>query len=208
MNGTIAIINRGEHCDELVDWLWQQPRDVHVVRPRGREIARQRNRAIDEMRGDFVLFVDSNCVPPVDALDRLLACDADIVGGVIVESRPPWEVCAVRSERPWRRFTAADVDDGVEYDAVALGTGCLLVHQHVFVPMERPYFRVGQRDAELLTEDTDFCLLARARGFRLTLHGGVRVGHVIRGLVFASDDAYHVRWPEMAYTEPIENYAA
>src|SRR3990172_4735244 len=82
--GTIAIINKGWLADGLVGWLHTQPEDLHLVRPVGRDgnIAAQRNRAVEEMQGDWLLFVDSDCIPPVRARLQLITRGLPLVGGL------------------------------------------------------------------------------------------------------------------------------
>lgn len=217
MNGTIAVINTGTISDECVAWLWAQPRSLHLVRPRAvstrdggiktREIAAQRNAAVEEMRGDFILFVDSDNVPPADALPRMLAHRWPLVSGVILERRPPFSVCAVAGDGPWRRVFLSDLPETGGLPVFTCGTGCLLVKRSVFDRLLRPYFRVGQYDMEHLTEDTDFTTRARLSGIAPLLACDVRVGHVFSMLSYADDESYWLHFDGVDYRERAEAYA-
>jgi len=63
---------------------------VHDAARRGPAWAR--NQGIDRSRGDCVAFLDDDCVPPDDWLERLVAAlhrfDADVVGGTYAETDP------------------------------------------------------------------------------------------------------------------------
>ena len=206
MRGTIVILNEGRISDETVAWLREQPRDWWIERPRGEQIAQQRNEGIEKMVGECVVFVDSDSVPPLDAIERLLAYNVELIGGVVLERRPPFDVCAVRTLTPWTRITLAETVDMIAaMPVVAVGTGCMLIKRSLIERMTPPYFQVGQRVRDLLTEDTDFCLRAFRHGAQPYLACDVRVGHATRAIVYPHEDGkLWVRWEDTPYLEPLE----
>jgi len=181
MHGTIAVLTgRGPACDELDAWLAAQPAEVTILRLRTNQIAWARNECARRMVGDWILYVDADCVPPAPALPTLLDRGLPLVGGVVVERRAPFEVCAVKSLEPFARLALEELpDDGSTLPVPAIGTGCLLVRRRVFEVLPAPWFRCGQLPGapDLLGEDLDFCLRAAAVGFPAHLDTAVRVGH-------------------------------
>ena len=185
LDGVVGILTgtRPSICDELHAWLdtLPPPPAVERVRQPGNQIAWQRNQVVKrmyEMDKPWVLFVDADCVPPRGALEALLATGRALISGVVLERVEPFEVCAVRSFEPHERWTVADVVARPEPFAVpSVGTGCLLVRRQVFDRVPAPWFRCGQVNPEVLSEDLDFCLRAAAAGFLPHLHPRVLVGH-------------------------------
>lgn len=180
--GTVAILHRGLVDGDLLHWVRTLPTDVALLTPHGNQIPRQRNLAAAASRlGDWLCFVDSDTVMPPGALPALLAADADLVGAICLQRYPPWRVCAVRSADPAAparvRLAQLPRDGLVPVDAV--GTGCCLIRRAVFEAVEFPWFRCGQVVPDLLLEDSDFCLRAKAVGIQPHLHAGVRAGHAL-----------------------------
>lgn len=208
MIGTVAIIHRGVVCDELVPWLRALPRDVHLMRERGYEIAAQRNTAVRAMRGAWLLFIDSDSVPTHRTLDRLLEYERPVIGATIIDRRSH-TVCATKTFEPTVRLTLDEV--ALERGAIAVlavGTGCLLVRRRVFEALREPWFTCGQLVNDCITEDTEFCLRAAEVGYPSYLACDVRVGHVVSGVVWPSDDGVpRVQWDGFEYAESVEALA-
>lgn len=203
-SGTIAVLNRGEIIVELDDWLGMMreryPGQVFVTKPRGNQIARGRNLAVDRSRGHWLLFVDSDVLPPLDAVERLLAHDAAIVGSVVYERYP------IRVDGRVRFPVAASLDGRKLFDedvkvsnglmrVSTVGMACTLIRREVFMRLEMPYFRCGQIELDMLTEDTEFCLRAFAAAKVETyLDCEVRAGHRADAILWPGRDGQ--RWVE------------
>ena len=201
MRGLVSIINRGTVDRNLLHWVRSLPTWVALGVPAGNHIPHSRNVAAAETEPDFVLYVDSDSHPPLDALARLLAWDVPLVGGVVCERFPPWRVCAVRSMSPPSRIELADIPREGLVPVAALGTGCLLVRRPVFAALAPPWFRCGQIIPDLLLEDTDFCFRAKDAGFQPYLDAGLRVGHSIGGVVWPGRNGRPwVAWRDAADT--------
>ena len=139
---------------------------------------------MDSVRNDIVahflrsdhtalLMIDDDVVPPEDVL-RLTEVDADIAAipypmfrgenfpfpCVFLPGSTPDKL--TYPEQPWM------VRGRVE--AAAVGTGCMLIHRHVLEhPDLHPPFMLRVNDDGVMTasEDVEFCLRARAAGFRI-----------------------------------------
>lgn len=209
--GTVGILTgRGPAIDELGAWLDALPPDIAVLRKAGNQVAWQRNRICEEFRGDWLLFVDADCVPPPGALDRLLAHDAPVVSGVVLERRVPFRVCAVRSLEPFRRLSLLDLPASGLLPVTAVGAGCLLIRRPVIAALGPHVFRCGQIAGapDLLAEDLDFSLRAAEAGFPPLLDCGVRVGHRVEALLWPGEQGAMVQWEggdgnRVPYREPL-----
>lgn len=209
--GTVGILTgRGPAIDELGAWLDALPADVAVLRKAGNQVAWQRNQLCREFRGDWLLFVDADCVPPPRALGQLLAHGVPLVSGVVLERRVPFRVCAVRSLEPFRRIDLLDLPASGLLPVTAAGTGCLLIRRPVVEALGPHVFRCGQIAGapDLLAEDLDFSLRAAEAGFPVLLDCAVRVGHRIDAILWPSETGVHVQWEggdgnRVPYREPL-----
>jgi hypothetical protein len=209
VEGTIAIISRGDWASGLGDWAFRQdPSRLHLVRMEGNQIARQRNEAVQAMEGDWILMVDSDCVPEVHAPWRLASLNLSVVGGVIYDRKFPNDACAVKSLEPFIRYRMAELPRSLGVIPVpALGTGCLWVRRYVFEKMKGPeYFKVGQLVSDLLTEDTQFCFDVAAAGFPVFLDCETRVGHNVRGTLYPGDEGEAlIQWEGTHFMMPLRD---
>lgn len=187
--GTVVIIHRSQVDPNLVHWVRQLPSNVLLGLPRGNQIPAQRNLGVADNPGEFILFVDSDSVPPYDTLERLLAWNVEVVGAVVCERFPPWKVCAVKSMDPPARWMLADLPRQGLIPVPALGTGCLLVRRAVFDQLAPPWFQCGQIISDMMLEDSHFCLrVKRELGIQPFLDASVRCGHVFEGVVWPGRD--------------------
>lgn len=126
-------------------------------------------RALD-FGADWLLFIDSDMIFPMDALMRLIAHDKDIVGATYNKRVHPYETLG-RFVGPGR-----DISGGGLIEAELLPGGFLLVRASVFKALSDPmrqqqiWFREHYDEAEpnrCISEDYAFCIAARAKGFRI-----------------------------------------
>ncbi len=208
MTFAVAIIHRGSLCEELVSWLRMLPADVPIIRARGDEIAAQRNACVRSLprRCDALLFVDSDMVPTPDALSRLFTyADRHAVLSAVMLDRRTHEVCATRTFEPTVRYRLDELPTTGAVPVLAAGTGFMLIRREVFSAVGEPWFTCGQLVADCITEDTEFCLRAAEHGFIPHLVCDARVGHVVRGVLWPSDDnVVRVQWDGTPWSESIE----
>lgn len=201
-NGTIAVLQRTELLSELDDWLVKQfetyPGQLYLRKPRGNQIPRMRNQAVEEMWGSWILFVDSDCHPQSDTLPRLLACEKEIVGAKVLERYSPFAIAATftPAQGPTQKYTVQTVPKHGLHLVTTLGMACTLIQRSVFQRLEPPWFRAGQISPEFLMEDTDFCLRARREaGIEAFLDCDVAAGHKTEGILWPGKDGKRwVQW--------------
>lgn len=217
VRGTVAILTGGGAPNpELVKWIRHLPSDVVLEEIPGNNIAWQRNEAVRRFEGDYLLFCDHDSVPPMHALSQMEQYpEIGVLGGVVLERRAPFEVCAIRHLEPYRRVRVEELPpDGVA-PVVSVGTGFLRIQRWVFERMDTPHwFRCGQIPGgpDVLAEDLDFCLRAQEMGAPAYLHCGVRVGHIGHAVFWPGDRTLEVQWEGprgewLPYREPMTREA-
>jgi len=199
--GTIAILHQGEIITPLVHWVRRMPSELHLVTPRGTQIPRQRNIAGRNLIGEWLLFVDSDTVPPNHTIQRMLSHNVPIVSAVVLERFAPHKVAAIRTMDPQAvKWDLADLPgDGL---LPTPGTGCagLMIRREVLDKVETPWFRCGQLILDCLTEDTEFCFRAAQAGFPTMLDCGLRFGHKADCVLWPGRDGkMWIEWPGMDY---------
>lgn len=141
-----------------------------VTEPR-KGAAEARNRGVAETRAPLLFFLDSDCLPEPDWLATAFASAAagDIVGGEITlfDETPPPRSGAEAFEAAF----AFDNRGYIERKGFSV-TANLLTRRDVFAATG-PFVHG-------LSEDLDWCLRARAQGFRLVHAPALRVGHPAR----------------------------
>lgn len=133
--------------------------------------ANARNRGVAETTAPRLFFLDCDCLPAPDwlAMAHRIAGDADIIGGAIevFDETPPPRTGAQAFEAVF----AFDYRRYIEQMHFSV-TANLLTSRDVFTATGP--FIAG------LSEDLDWCHRARARGYRLIVGEGLRVGHPSR----------------------------
>ncbi len=137
---------------------------------------------------EWIFFLDSDVVPPKDAILRLISYRQPIMSGVYHRRSPPHGVPVMIKGPTW--YVVPPNSGIVEVDLV--GAGCLLIHRSV---LER--FMINPLDAgrgktvfdwrvdmagilpqgEALSEDFSFCLHARKMGYKILVDTGIQCRH-------------------------------
>jgi hypothetical protein len=130
-----------------------------------------------------IFFIDKDVVPPVDAIERLLAHDKDIIVGAtpIYKGEPAWSVMKYDPEQ-----TIDNIFEPVPYGELPDkpfrahhfgGTTCL-IKRHVFEEMQYPWYQdVLAPGALILGQDLFFTAKAKQFGFELWCDPTVRCEH-------------------------------
>lgn len=130
-----------------------------------------------------IFFIDKDVLPPVDAIERLMAHDKDIIVGVtpIYRDEPVWSVMEYDPNE-----TVDNVFKAVKYDELPSelfrahhfgGTTCLM-KRHVFEEMGFPWYQdVFAPGKLMLGQDLFFTAKAKLSGFELWCDPTIRCEH-------------------------------
>lgn len=135
----------------------------------------------------WLFFLDSDVVPPRDAILRLMSHGKPVVSGVYCRRSPP-EGIPVMMKPVGQWVTQLPASGLLEVHTV--GAGCLLIHRSVLesLPPQRPEagkhwfdWRVDctavMPREKCLSEDFTFCSHARAHGFPVFVDCSIRCKH-------------------------------
>lgn len=164
--------------------------DVDCFTPEGFGIEQARtmtaNRAI-EGGYDWILFVDSDIVPPKDALGNLLSHNRDMVFGYYTKGKnSEGRTCLCDVDRDnYDSFLHKDELHEIRDAGTHLieirggGFGFALMRTRILQRVEQPWFDyVWAYDGRKLSEDYGFCTRCRKAGIKLYADTRVDCGHV------------------------------
>lgn len=131
-----------------------------------------------------VFFIDKDVIPPVDAIERLLAHDKDVIVGAtpIFKDQPVWSVMKYdpdeKIDNIFNPVKYAELPDNLFRAHHFGGTTCL-IKRHVLEKMEYPWYQdVFAPGAILLGQDLYFTAKAKQFGFELWCDPSVKCEHV------------------------------
>ena len=196
----ISVPNTGQIKTELVSVLlniaMRNPQIVGVDLPQGMPVDSSRNNAVKRFLGsrfEWILPIDSDIVPPMDVVDRLLRHKKKIVsavcwssmggekGGEWEQDLLPYPTIMEKAEdgKGWRvdRKKLESPETLIQVDAV--GMSCLLIHREVFEKMGGNWFRLSYSPDGMCNGGEDFawCLKAKELGYEIWVDKSVQCGH-------------------------------
>lgn len=173
----------------------------------GSNVSKSRNelvtRFLDKTDGDWLLFIDSDMVFPVDTIVRLLhsaeMAGTKIIGGlcVMVTADGPIPTLyqpADSSTDVTRVLLQAPQDQILQ--VFATGAACLMVHRDVLEavreasPADRNFcwFQEKVINTRWVSEDITFCLQAYKLGYSVFVDTTLSIGHVKNGRIWRASD--------------------
>lgn len=143
-----------------------------IVSTRGFNTSENRNYIAAQAvnRGcSHLFFIDDDMIIEEDTLDKLLAHDKDIIGGIYMTK---YEV-----QEPVVEYL--DEKEGV-FLVKAIGTGCMLIKTDVFRKLPQPWFKYewNQNGSIKRSHDWIFCEDARNTGLEVWADSTIEVKHI------------------------------
>lgn len=139
--------------------------DFAINTPRRMSIDRMRNMTAKialEWEADYLMFIDDDVVIPINSLDKLIACDADIAAGWTVIRGYPFQNMFFRYREDNKQALETYPDPQLpkergELPVDAVGFSCALIKCSLLKKLPQPWFVTGPSN----TEDIYFCVKAR-----------------------------------------------
>jgi len=158
------------------------------VRYPGCGIAKARNAALREAKGEWLWFVDDDQAVPPQTLVRLLAREVPVVGALYLTRRYPFgpvmtDAPHEQGVRPFYRLTP---ERRGLMAVEAVGTGGMLIRRAVWEAIPPPWFTLGQPEdgpPDGFAEDLSFCRRVRAAGIEIYCDLDDPLGHRLQAVV-------------------------
>lgn len=168
-NAEVVVVDNGTHAP--LDDIVKNFRKVRFVVEKNKGAAEARNRGVRETIGSAIFFLDADCVPSEDWFIEAVNCikTCDIVGGRIDtfdETPPPRN-----GAQAFEQIFAFDQERYVKRKNFSV-TANLLTWRHIFEDVG------GFKN--LLSEDVDWCLRAKEKGYQLVYNDRLLVRHPTR----------------------------
>lgn len=146
------------------------------------------------LKTDFthLFFIDSDVIPPENALEELVSADKAVVSGLYHAMRPNaegvltpmWAVYVYGNDHKGD-YGLMNISDGEGIAEIRrAGAGCLMIRREVLEAMRdkpetMPWFRFQyhEKGTMFYGEDIDFCRKAESLGYPIHAHFGVRCQH-------------------------------
>jgi len=135
-------------------------------------------------KDDFIVFFDTDVVPPPDTIMRLVSHDLPVVGGLYFMDKPPYWPLLFRKKSPILLVRPLYGETG-QYDIVdnwepgellkvdAIGMGCTAIRRDVLEKLKYPWFSFAEG-----TEDLFFCRKVRSLGIPIYCDTSIVCGHL------------------------------
>lgn len=134
---------------------------------------------------EWLFFLDSDVIPPRDAILRLMAHKKPFISGIYCRRSPPHAVPVMIKDGKW----LANYPPNALIEVDLVGAGCLLIHRSFLekIPPQRPGkkwfdWRVDMKgilpDGECLSEDFTLCQHARRHGVPVLVDTSIMCRHV------------------------------
>lgn len=152
-------------------------------------VEKARNEIVDQfLKTDatHLFWIDADTIPPLDALDKMLKHDKDIVSGLtpIIEHDP---MRANDSAGFYKKWNCVGEDDQLLKPNMGLvpikgaGGSCLLVKRKVYEKAQKPVYRFLDKDDNgkpaVISEDIYFTIMAISNGFKPYCDTSIIAGH-------------------------------
>ena len=134
----------------------------------GYQIDQIRNLIADwAKRYDYLFSVDSDISFAPDTLKKMLGHNCDMVSGLYIQRKPGQEILEIYRNGKNVPYPQLAGQGLAEIDGC--GFGCVLVNSNVIRTMEYPHFvyKSALDHKDTISEDTYFCLQAKAKGFKI-----------------------------------------
>lgn len=176
--------------------------NVNFILMQGSILTSQRNQIVQEMQGDWLLFIDDDMAWQPEQVSRLLAerdkYDLDMLGGLCFRRSAPHHPTIYMREHPTEGMYnfLEDWDDDSIVECDATGMAFIVIHKRVFERMvahyeDKPGWEMPPLDVRRQTappnfffwsgqmgEDVRFCQMAKESGSKVYVHTGIEIAHL------------------------------
>lgn len=139
-----------------------------------------------ESEADCVLWLDSDMIFRQDVLEKLLALNVDIAGGLYFKKEPPFAPEAYERVSSIGNIPVSEIPE-TPFAVEGIGFGCVLTRTDVLRKIKEKegiiFAPIGN-----MGEDMSFCLRARKYGYEILCDPRIQCGHI--GSTVVTEDYY------------------
>jgi FkbM family methyltransferase len=127
---------------------------------------------------DYLFAVDHDITFPPDTLKKMLSHDVPVITGVYRQRLPVHKIEIYDTNL--HRMDISQVYNRGLIEIGGCGFGCILIKREVMVDIGYPQFEyhVTKDFSKTLSEDNDFCLKARKKGYKIYCDSSIMCGHI------------------------------
>lgn len=173
----------------------------------GDQIDQLRNSIADlALDYDYLFSVDSDIIVPVDALERMLAADVDMISGLYVQRRLDSQILEIykqTSNGGVVNMLVSEIENQGLVEIAACGFGCVLIKSAVIQQLNAPrfFYQSAIDHAHTVSEDVYFCMQLKKQGVRIWADSNIRCDH-IGSYVFSLTTPVEQRLQQL-YNQPL-----
>ena len=168
---------------------WKEKYEMMLASTSGSTLVSAREGCLELARkggAEYILYVDSDVILPLNTLDSLISCDVELASGLCTKRGYPFNDIAWIKINDQIRETRFDPDVKGVYPVEWVGGGCALFKVSAFDKLERPYFRHMFGDFGLgmpvqIYEDIYLCMQMQKQNMNIVVDTRVQCGHKARG---------------------------
>lgn len=203
----LAYSNHMSAFHKLGRWAQAGGHTIAFNNPERMSIDRMRNQCAKialDIKADYLLFWDDDVLVPLDFIEHLLACDADIAAADVLIRGLPFDHMAFLGDQKGGLHTISDTTPLVKkaksaiVPVDAVGFSLCLIKVDLLRKMSDPWFITGTAN----TEDIYFCLKSRQldKKTSIKLHTGIQCGHILWHEVISMENrANYTKYQEAQY---------
>lgn len=159
----------------MLNFFYNTDLKTTLVMPYNLRVDVARNAIVENRKGKWVWFIDSDQTFHTSVPSTLLSANRDVMTGVVYKKAAPFAPC-VYMKNP-------DVEYGYRPHMFPLqhrhlkvdmcGTGCVIIQDHVFSSIESPWFEYTVKHGE----DMNFFEKVKESGYEIWADSGLPIGH-------------------------------
>lgn len=177
----IAIPTMGSLRTELATWLLQQEHPVFMtieISPFSYAMNKIIEVFLINSEAEYLMVVDSDTVPPADAIEKMLAVNADVVTGITPVKKGNKKCINVYENYEDIEGCVEYFDDTKPFPVVGMGSSCLLIKRSLLKKMKKPYFKhIEFDDGKICTGEMYFCDMIKQAGGTIMCEPSVKCQH-------------------------------
>ena len=186
MRISLGIATRGEVCIEttmgLLHMLKETPHEFHLNFHKGTYLGELRNAMLNdarEVKADYLMFVDTDIIFPPDGLNRLLAKNKDIIGGMYNMKSLPLINTIKMADKDGKIIPVTDFEvPNKPFQCYAIPSGFMLIKLEAIKDMKNPFNFDYDEKGEFIGEDVGFCMRCQKAGLEIWCDPTINIGHI------------------------------